>query len=193
MTKASKPVRTSTTDPLQIAAVDAGTGGGRIGITLCPGKWGPSAKDYRWERDLGIDLDVIAEWQPSMVLTLIEDHEFHMLKVSDLGAQVGARGIAWHHLPITDVSVPDRRFEAGWQTAGVAARQALQAGERVLVHCRGGLGRAGTIAARLLIELGADVEDAVRKVRTARPGAIETDAQLAYVREGARTAFGLRP
>ena len=26
----------------------------------------------------------------------------------------------------------------------------------VVVHCRGGLGRAGTVAARLLIELGAE-------------------------------------
>ena len=40
----------------------------------------------------------------------------------------------------------------------------------VLVHCRGGLGRAGTIAARLLIELGVEPAKAIEDVRAVRPG-----------------------
>ena len=52
----------------------------------------------------------------------------------------------------------------------------------MLIHCRGGLGRAGTIAARLLVELGMRPDEAVRRVRDARgPGAIETPAQEAHV------------
>jgi ADP-ribosyl-[dinitrogen reductase] hydrolase len=43
-----------------------------------------------------------------------------------------------------------------------------------LVYCCGGLGRAGTIAARLLVELGAEPITAIAGVRKARPGAIET-------------------
>ena len=45
----------------------------------------------------------------------------------------------------------------------------------------GGLGRAGTIASRLLIELGTAPNEAVAAVRSVRPGAIETSAQLEYV------------
>lgn len=42
-----------------------------------------------------------------------------------------------------------------------------------VVHCRGGLGRASTIAARLLIELlGMAAEVAIQKVRSAPPGGI---------------------
>ena len=51
----------------------------------------------------------------------------------------------------------------------------------MLVHCRGGLGRAGTIAARLLIELGIEPATAIERVRAVRPGAIETRAQEEYV------------
>jgi rhodanese-related sulfurtransferase len=101
--------------------------------------------------------------------------------VLDLGAQVQALSIDWHHLPIVDVRPPDDRFEMGWRTAGPGLIRALQAGERVVVHCRGGLGRAGTIAARMLIELGAAPAVAVRRIRTARPGAIETRQQEQYV------------
>jgi protein-tyrosine phosphatase len=94
---------------------------------------------------------------------------------------VRAHGIAWYHLPIADVRPPDARFEALWRASGPALLANLRAGGRVLVHCRGGLGRAGTVAARLLIELDLPAPHAVVRVRQARPGAIETAAQLAYV------------
>ena len=64
--------------------------------------------------------------------------------------------------------------------AGKYAR-CLRSGGDVLVHCKGGLGRAGMIAARLLVELGMAPEQAIREVRRARKGAIETPSQLALV------------
>jgi ADP-ribosyl-[dinitrogen reductase] hydrolase len=51
-----------------------------------------------------------------------------------------------------------------------------------VVHCRGGLGRAGTVAACLLIEFGTSPAEAITLVQTQRPGAIETMAQENYVR-----------
>ena len=54
-------------------------------------------------------------------------------------------------------------------------------GEDVYVHCKGGLGRAGTIAARLLVELGVSPKQAIADVRAARPGAIQTREQERYV------------
>ena len=59
----------------------------------------------------------------------------------------------------------------------------LAAGGRVLVHCVGGLGRSGTIAACLLRSRGVSAEEAIAMVRAARsPRAIETHAQEAFVR-----------
>ena len=78
-------VRTSLTHPLRIAEVTAGDAGGIIGITFCPGKRGDSMAGHRWEHDLAADLDTIAAWQAAAMVTLIEDHEFIMLDVPDLG------------------------------------------------------------------------------------------------------------
>jgi len=174
--------RTSKTHPLQIAEVRASPAHGRIGITFCPGKQDHFAHTGAWERDLGIDLDLIAAWGAKLVLTLVEPAELIALKVPMLGAEVHRRGIQWCHLPIADYSVPGKKFEEQWLTQGQAVRAMLRQGEDVLVHCKGGLGRAGMMAARLLVELGMAPEVAIHAVRHARKGAIETSAQLALVR-----------
>jgi protein-tyrosine phosphatase len=174
--------RTSHSHPLRIAPVRASDAHGRIGITFCPGKQDPAAHTGAWARDLAVDLDAIAAWGARLVLTLVEPAELVALKVPALGAQVEARGMAWRHLPIADFSTPTAAFEAAWVVEGAVIRALLREGADVVVHCKGGLGRAGMIAARLLVELGMAPEQAIGLVRGARPGAIETPAQLAVVR-----------
>lgn len=174
--------RTSRTHPLQIAEVRAGPLHGRIGITFCPGKHDRAAATGAWARDLAADLDAIAAWGARLVVTLVEPAELVALRVPHLGAEVRGRGLDWRHLPIADYSVPTEAFETQWQTHGRDIRALLRDGADVVVHCKGGLGRAGMIAARLLVELGMDPDDAIRDVRRARRGAIETPAQLALVR-----------
>lgn len=173
--------RTSVSHPLQIAAVDTLPSHGRIGITFCPGKIQPSAATGAWDRDLLTDIKAIADWGAAAVLTLVEDHELVSLKVEGLGATVARAHMDWLHAPIPDVSVPDAGFEAAWVDMGEGLRDRLRAGFNIVVHCKGGLGRAGMIAARLLVELGVDAETAITRVRQARPGAIETSAQEAVV------------
>jgi len=134
-----------------------------------------------WDRDLALDLDAIRNWGASAIVTLLEPEELTLLRVERLGEEVLRRKMSWFHLPIVDVSIPDQRFEKKWRTAGEELRSILRNGSDVLVHCRGGLGRAGTIASRLLIELGMAPETAIARVRAVRPGAIETRAQEEYV------------
>jgi len=172
--------RTSETDPLRIGTLDT-PAGGRIGMTLCPGKHDPAAMTGAWERDLRSDLDVIAAWGARALVTLMETHELVQLGVPDIGAQTESLGMAWYHLPIKDASTPSSAFEETWETAGAALRRILGNGEGIVIHCRGGLGRTGIIAARLLIELGGDPDWALQRVRAARPKAVETREQEAYV------------
>jgi ADP-ribosyl-[dinitrogen reductase] hydrolase len=80
-------------------------------------------------------------------------------------------------LPVEDVRAPSSEFETRWVYAGARLRERLRLGERVLVHCRGGLGRAGSVAARLLVEFGATPNEAITRVRAVRPNAIETREQ----------------
>ncbi|RLG78892.1 MAG: hypothetical protein DRO13_06660 [Thermoprotei archaeon] len=56
------------------------------------------------------------------------------------------------------------------------------AGGRVLVHCMGGIGRSGMVAAAYLVYLGRELYSAVKRIRSLRPGAVEALGQL-YVLE----------
>jgi ADP-ribosyl-[dinitrogen reductase] hydrolase len=172
-------MKTSVTDPLQIAAVAPPGVAGVIGVTLCPGKKDPSRD---WDRDLDIDLTAIRRWGAQVVVTLVEQHELELLEVKSLPEAVARHGMKWVHLPIRDVSVPDQNFEAKWVVTGPELRNLVRHGGSILIHCRGGLGRTGTIAARLLVELGIDAQSAIDTVRRVRPGVIETRAQEMHVR-----------
>lgn len=174
-------MRTSETDPLRIDAVTYPGGAGRIGLTFCPGKRQSAGRSGHWSRDLGRDLDAIRDWPASTVVSLIENHEFRLLQVEKLSEEVQARNMAWIHLPIIDQEAPGKRFLSRWPEAGPRLHRQLADGENILIHCMGGLGRTGTVAAQLLIETGMPAPEAIRRVRAARPLAIETDSQTAYL------------
>ena len=172
------PIKNSRNSPLQIAEVLFEPDEGRLGLTLCPGKKDPSRS---WDRDLKEDVRAIRAWGASTVVTLIEDHEFLLLAIEGIEREVRAQGMEWIHLPIRDVDVPDHRFEDEWMLAGARLHERLNCGDRILIHCRGGLGRTGLVAGLILVERGCDPVTAVHRVRAVRPHAIETAAQERYV------------
>ena len=179
-----KKARTSDTDPLYVNSVSVRQGYGLIGMTLCPGKKYLSPYTGPWDRDLRLDLEAIKSFGACALVTLMEAHEFDMVGVSlnSMAAETDRLGIEWHHLPVKDVNVPCETFEDQWTYSGMRLRHLLRQGKNIVIHCLGGLGRSGTIAAKLLVEFGHSPVDAISAVRQARHGAIETKAQEDYVR-----------
>ncbi len=153
-------------------------GGGILAICPLPG----SDSDYDG------DLLHIGDWAPAMVLSLTTETEMFITKSLGLGADLQARGTRWLHMPIEDMGVPDDAFMAKWADVSEAARRALSGGGRVLLHCRGGCGRSGMVALRLMIEAGEDPEEAARRLRATRDCAIETDAQMEWAKAANRGA-----
>jgi ADP-ribosyl-[dinitrogen reductase] hydrolase len=164
--------------PLQIDAVQT-LGGGKIGMMNCPGRCtGP------WARDLSADFSAVKQWRADIMLSLVEDYEFGRLGVPNFPGVAAAQSFVWYRLPIADFQTPGATAIARWQVIGPEVLGVLRRGGRVAIHCAAGLGRTGTIAAKLLVALGITPDQAISTVRAARPGTIETDEQEAFVRSG---------
>ena len=177
--------RTSDTHPLRIDYVRSGVMTGEIGMTICPGKHQEHALSGRWKRDLKKDLERIIQSGATTLVTLIEDHEFSQMNVGELGVKAKEAGLIWVHLPIADYGTPDEAFERAWEREGHTLRSRLMNNEKIVLHCKGGLGRTGMIAARLLVELGEQPERAIKSVRSARPGTIARSGAVPYASRGA--------
>ena len=166
---------------LRIDAVEVPRAGGRLGLCACPGGWrarlGPASDAQALERDV----DAIVAFGAAGVVSLVEERELQMLGAETLPIALRREGLWWKHLPITDMGVPDEAFERRWPHDGREIHDTLAGGRHVVLHCWAGLGRTGTVAARVLVEAGLDPDAAILRVRDARPGSIQTRRQERYV------------
>jgi len=164
--------RTSNTDPIKVAYVSIEGVEGKIGITLCPGKQASSYHGTNWERNLEADIATLKMTNPaiSTIVTLVETWEMNdLLKVPELLDTYVAEGYESIHLPIIDTTPPTKEWLLDWNIVwSPILENRLYSGDDVLIHCRGGLGRAGTVAALLLMEMGIEVSEAIAKVRKSR-------------------------
>ncbi len=124
-----------------------------------------SPDDLRWLRKNGIE-----------VLVSLTEDPLPRPWVNDAG-------LLAVHVPVQDLTAPtERQFEVVLETVLRAKRSGMGAA----VHCLAGLGRTGTVLAGYFVATGMDPEEAILKVRSMRPGSIETGEQERAIRELAR-------
>lgn len=180
-TAVNRKYKTSDTHPLRICAVPVGTKGGLIGLSSCPGKTVDNQSGNS-RRDMAKDIAVLRTWATTDVLSLIVVQEFMELSVFTLPDALDSVGICWHHLPIADKQAPCKDFERLWNHLGKYFKTMLLDGGRLMIHCRGNLNRAETIAAKILIETGHAPQVAIETVRAIRgSNAIRAPEQIKYL------------
>lgn len=159
-----------------------------IGMSICPGKIDALAFSGPCHRDLNEDLQIIKKWGAKRIISLLEKSELEYLQVPNLGEEAQKLGMQWHLWEVIDGSALRERKQAStdpWRKDCALFIREIEDGNKIFIHCRGGLGRTGTLAARLLIEMGLSPRKAIRETREARPGAIETTEQEDYLMQKA--------
>jgi ADP-ribosyl-[dinitrogen reductase] hydrolase len=87
----------------------------------------------------------------------------------------------WFNLPIPDKCAPDEAWVSHWLTLRPELKTLLVNSAKILIHCKGGFGRTGTVAALILMDHGYTAVDAISTCRQAREFAVETELQENFV------------
>ncbi|PJZ58733.1 dual specificity protein phosphatase family protein [Leptospira barantonii] len=145
----------------------------KIGLTILPGR-----KDR--DRNLEEDIDTIQKEGITHILCLLTENEFLEYGVKDLKTQYEKHGLKVYHCPVLDQTAPlfDQAIPAlEWMD------KAISKNGKVLIHCVGGLGRSGTLAAAYTIwKEKLDAKEAISLVRESRSGrAIESRIQEEFL------------
>lgn len=153
---------------------------GKLALSSCPGR-----------PDLGssVDRDVqhLVSTGIGAVISLVTDAEMERYGVVGLRRTLRGAKLVNLQFPIEDTLPPTDL--AATQALCRRMLELLDSGTHVLVHCIGGWGRSGTIAAALLTERGFDPVAAIAAVRKARsPRCVESHAQERFVHDYARAA-----
>jgi ADP-ribosyl-[dinitrogen reductase] hydrolase len=175
--------RTSVTHPIRVDFLpgEAVLGPARLGMTFAPGKRAVGIEG-RWERDLDADLARLRdEYGMRVLVSLVEPHELGSLGIKKLPAIAAKLCAEFVAFPIPDAGIPSSMGATVKLVEKILEH--LRLSRTVVIHCRGGLGRTGLVAACCLTALGHEHEAAIALVRAARPGAIETAEQARFVGE----------
>jgi protein-tyrosine phosphatase/nicotinamidase-related amidase len=143
-----------------------------VGLTILPGR-----KDY--SRSTEEDLQFLVNQRIQNVVPLITDDELHDFGVENLMQKYTEFGLNVKRLPIKDqmASSNEEMSElVNW------IREKIDSNEKTMIHCVGGLGRSGMVAASLLKSFGKSGQEAIDNVRLSRsPRAVESLDQEEFV------------
>ncbi len=157
------------THPTWQLNVDAGA----LVLTPCPG-----TKDA----DLDTSLAQLKQQGVAAIVTALDESELASKGVAELGEKAQQLGMKWFQIEIEDDCAPGDEFAAKWQQASPELHQVIAQGGKVAMHCMGGSGRTGLLAAHFLLEKQWQLDDIVREVQALRPGAFTKSVQVDYIK-----------
>lgn len=158
--------------PLVLSMMHQTESRGRLFLSQAPGKHLQRGRDGKpYFRDLSTDLRQFLSAGISHILCLLNPSELRSIGVDPDKYSVLATELGLHLFtyPIIEMSTPEdiSSFES---QAMQPLLECINSGQSILVHCRGGIGRAGLVAACALLRLGQATGPrmAIHMVRIAR-------------------------
>ena len=148
---------------------------GSVYLSSCPG-----IKRKDKQRDLDTDLDRIKNIGINTLICLLVPEELEEYKISELVAKVQQRDMSIRFFPIVERKTPDD-FSSVDDLCDFITDEIDKTS--VLIFCRAGVGRTGTIASCVLISIGFSYDEAINEVQSRRPGSITRENQQLFVRK----------
>ena len=148
--------------------------GAKFLFTPCPGTKGPGIAESISElKGAGADA----------VVTTLSDSEMAVLNVSELGNEIQHQNLQWFQLSIEDDCAPETAFFTAFNAAKPALMQLLEDKATLAIHCRGGSGRTGLMAAILLLESGESWDEVEPLIKSVRPKALSLPVHVNFLQQ----------
>ena len=125
------------------------------------------------------DLQIIKKQKVKIIVSLLPENEKNKLGLDDL--IWSKEEVEYIQFPINDFSVPPKKKFNELKKLISFIKENLMLSKHVLIHCNGGKGRSGMIAALVLKAM--KEKDPIKKVREKVIGAIETEEQEIFVKD----------
>jgi len=159
-----------------------------FGICQCPGKVLARGRDGKQHiRSIQLDMKYFREqYKVDMIVCLLDKYELRTIGVDadEYKSACEKNGIEIKFYVIVEMGCPNEKPNDFERTLLDQIDAALSKGKRVICHCRGGIGRAGTIACCMLIKFGLakSCKEAVNMVREIRdPRCVESKKQMDFI------------
>ena len=147
-----------------------------LGVSQFPGKNLQNIFDLS---SFSNDLQIIKKQKVKIVVSLLPDNEKNKLGLDDF--IWSKEEVDYIPFPINDFSVPPKKKFNELKKLISFIKENLVLSKHVLIHCNGGKGRSGMIAALVLKAM--KEKDPIKKVREKVIGAIETEEQEIFVKD----------
>lgn len=113
---------------------------------------------------------------------MMPGREMAKLEVENIPSVTEEKGLSWFHLPVEDDEAPEAAFHRGWAEQKDDILMLLNENATVAIHCKGGSGRTGLMAAVLMLELGMDWHTVEERVQSIRPKALTLAPHRAFLK-----------
>ena len=148
--------------------------GAKFIFTPCPG-----TKDT----NISSAFDTLTEAGAETVITMLSNDELKALSVPAFSSEATQKCFNWFQLPIEDDCEPEHPYEEAWETAKDELLALVKNKSTIAIHCRGGSGRTGLMAAILLLESGENWNEVKSLIQSVRPKALTHPAHISYLKK----------
>lgn len=146
--------------------------GAKLIFTPCPG-----TRDTTLEEAI----KTLADAGATTLITSMPYEELAINNVETLPAVCESRGIKWVHLPVEDDKSPEQAFSDHLLKHKAELLGLINDKATIAIHCKGGSGRTGLIAAVLLLEAGQSWDDVKSQIQLLRPKALSLDVHVDFL------------
>ena len=157
------------THPFDILTLDNGA---KFIFTPCPGTKGVSVAE---------SLHAFKDAGAQAVITMMTMPELIESQAEQLSALCAELGMDWYQLPVEDGCAPEEPFAQAFAIHKSTLLNLITSGATIVIHCHGGSGRTGLMAAILMLESGYDAREIKAKIQQLRPKSLTSLVQVNYL------------